>query len=60
MDFLTFIIVHGKGEQSYPHARIKRFVCHWLEPILDVVCFHSSQCHHGGVGAVYVLLKKAK
>ncbi|SFP83227.1 DNA-nicking endonuclease, Smr domain [Enterovibrio norvegicus DSM 15893] len=60
MDVRTVIIVHGKGERTNPPARMKSFVCQWLEQISDVMCVHSAQRHHGGTGAVYVLLKKSQ
>lgn len=60
MDIRTCVIVHGKGERCNPPAMMKSFVCQWLEQISDVQCFHSAQRHHGGTGAVYVLLKKSQ
>jgi len=60
LDVRTVIIVHGKGERGNPPARMKSFVCQWLEQISDVLCVHSAQRHHGGTGAVYVLLKKSQ
>ncbi|TDJ34963.1 MAG: DNA endonuclease SmrA [Gammaproteobacteria bacterium] len=54
----TVLIAHGRGELSKTPARIKSRVAHWLEQIPEVIAFHSAQNHHGGTGAVYVLLKK--
>ena len=34
-------------------------VVHWLPQISEVLAFHSAQRHHGGTGAVYILLKKS-
>ncbi|MCL9782129.1 DNA endonuclease SmrA [Vibrio sp. S4M6] len=59
LDIRTVIIVHGKGEKSNPPALMKSYVSHWLEQIKDVQCAHSAQRHHGGSGAVYVLLRKS-
>lgn len=60
MHIRTLIIVHGKGERSIPATSMKSFVCQWLEQIIDVQCFHSTQRHQGGTGAVYVQLKKSQ
>jgi DNA-nicking Smr family endonuclease len=52
------LISHGRGERSTTPARIKSFVAHWLTQVPDVIAYHSAARHHGGTGAVYVLLKK--
>ncbi|MDG2460152.1 MAG: DNA endonuclease SmrA [Luminiphilus sp.] len=58
----TVLIVHGKG-QSAPEgdrtAILKGYVNHWLRELDAVQAFHSAQPHHGGTGAVYVLLRKS-
>jgi DNA-nicking Smr family endonuclease len=54
----TVLISHGRGERSPTPARIKSFVAHWLTQVPDVVAYHSAARHHGGTGAVYVMLKK--
>jgi DNA-nicking Smr family endonuclease len=59
MDIRTVIIVHGKGERSNPPAMMKSYTSAWLKQIKDVMCFHSAQRHHGGTGAMYVLLRKS-
>lgn len=59
MDIRTVIIVHGKGERSNPPALMKSFTANWLTQIKEVMCVHSAQRHHGGSGAVYVLLRKS-
>jgi DNA-nicking Smr family endonuclease len=59
MDIRTVVIVHGKGERSNPPALMKSHIAHWLPQISDVQCVHSAQQHHGGTGAVYVLLRKS-
>lgn len=53
------IILHGKGELSEPKAFLKSCVNTWLKQIPEVIAFHSAQKHHGGVGALYVLIKKS-
>ncbi len=59
MDIRTVIIVHGRGEKSNPPALMKSYLATWLTQIHDVQCVHSTQRHHGGTGAVYVLLRKS-
>lgn len=58
MDARTVLIVHGKGHNSNPPALMKSYVAFWLSQINEVLCAHSAQPHHGGSGAVYVMLKK--
>ena len=59
MDVRAMVIVHGKGERCHPQAQMKSFVCQWLTQISEVQCYHSAQRHHGGTGALYLLLKKS-
>ncbi len=54
----VILITHGKGAQSNPPARLKSYTNHWLKQVDTVLAFHSAQPQHGGVGSVYVLLKK--
>lgn len=54
----TIVITHGKGERSFPQAVLKSHVNHWLQQHEAVMAFHSAQQRHGGLGSVYVLLKK--
>lgn len=58
-DIRSAIILHGKGELSEPKAFLKSCVNTWLKQIPQVLAFHSAQKHHGGVGALYVLIKKS-
>ena len=60
MDIRTAIIVHGKGEHGDPPALLKSFTNRWLKAIPNVLAFHSAQARHGGVGAVYILIKKSE
>ena len=53
------LIAHGRGEHSATPARIKSYVVAWLREIPEVIAFCSARNHHGGTGAVYVMLKKA-
>lgn len=52
------MILHGKGERSDPPALLKSHVNKWLPELPQVMAFHSAQQHHGGSGAVYILLRK--
>jgi len=56
----TLLIAHGRGEQSATPARLKTYVNHWLREWPQVNAYHSAARHHGGTGAVYVLLKKTR
>jgi DNA-nicking Smr family endonuclease len=59
-DIRSAIILHGKGELSEPKAFLKSCVNTWLKQIPEVIAFHSAQKHSGGVGALYVLIKKSE
>lgn len=60
-DLRTLLILHGKGERNVESpAKIKSYVAKWLKEIPDVLAYHSAQKHHGGTGALYVLLKKSE
>lgn len=55
----TVLILHGKGERNPDKiALLKSHLSVWLPQIDEVLAFHSAQKHHGGTGAVYVMLKK--
>ena len=55
----TAIILPGKGERSEVQALLKSHCNKWLQDIPEVMAFTSAQQMHGGVGAIYVLLKKS-
>lgn len=56
----TLLIKHGIGQNSKPFpAFLKSYVNRWLTQIPEVIAFHSAQKHHGGLAAVYVMLKKS-
>ena len=59
-DLRTVLICHGKGERSKTPAKLKSHTAYWLEQIPEVMAYHSAQKMHGGVGALYVLLKKSE
>lgn len=55
----SVLILHGKGERNPDRiAQIKSHVAKWLPELADVLAFHSAQKHHGGTGAVYVMVRK--
>lgn len=60
----SVMLVHGKGERSGDDARasgvLKGYVDHWLRELPQVQAFSSAQPHHGGTGAVYLLLSKSE
>lgn len=59
-DLRTVMIVHGRGSHSGAGpALLKSYVNKWLPEFEQVQAFVSAQPRHGGVGAVYVLLKKS-
>ena len=52
-------IIHGKGRGAKTEMPIlKNKVNNWLKQIPQVMAFCSAQPNDGGIGAVYVLLKK--
>lgn len=60
-DSRTLLILHGKGERNIQQpAKIKSYVAKWLKEMPEVMAYHSAQKHHGGAGALYVLLKKSE
>lgn len=59
-DVRSALILHGKGERGEQKAIIKSYTRHWLQLIPEVMAFHSAQPHHGGAGALYVLIKKSE
>jgi len=59
----SVMVIHGKGEgraQRERSAILKAWVNLWLRELDVVQAFHSAQPHHGGTGAVYVLLRKSE
>ena len=60
-DMRCLLIVHGKGNRKTDEqATLKSYVAKWLKEIPDVMAFHSATPQHGGVGAVYVMLRKSE
>jgi DNA-nicking Smr family endonuclease len=55
------LVVHGRGKGSLGNKpAIKTHVNQWLRESSNVLAFHSAQAHHGGTGALYVLLKRQR
>ncbi len=52
-------IAHGKGELSKTPGRLKSYLAAWLTEHPEVIAFCSAERQRGGVGAVYVLLRKS-
>ena len=53
------LISPGKGELSRTPGRLKSYLNAWLMEHKEVIAFCSAQRYHGGVGSVYVLVKKS-
>ncbi len=52
-------IVHGKGKGSVSRRPVlKNRINNWLPQLDDILAFCSARVEDGGVGAVYVLLKR--
>lgn len=67
MDFLArqfdrqlrcLLIIHGKGGHQGKPPVIKNQINRWLPQFDEVLAFHSALPKDGGLGAVYVFLKK--
>tara|TARA_R110000851_G_scaffold90253_5_gene197085 strand:+ start:5242 stop:5844 length:603 start_codon:yes stop_codon:yes gene_type:complete len=57
----NILVIHGKGYKSKPYAGLmKSAVCHWLRFIEPVTAYHSATKECGGVGALFVMLKKSQ
>jgi len=56
----SVIILHGKGQRNPDGvAQLKSYLAKWLRELDGVLAFHSAQKHHGGTGAVYVMVRKS-
>ncbi|MDF3054394.1 MAG: mismatch repair protein MutS [Gammaproteobacteria bacterium] len=55
------LVIHGKGAyQESPYPILKNKVNQWLRAHSHVLAFCSANPFQGGVGAVYVLLKRSR
>jgi DNA-nicking Smr family endonuclease len=60
-NYRAVIIVHGKGLRSIGNTPVlKTRVNYWLRDNDNVMGFCPAAPHHGGTGALYVLLKSGK
>ncbi len=55
----SLLISPGKGTFSETPGRLKSYVAAWLQQHPEVIAYCSAQRQHGGVGAVYVLIRKS-
>ena len=57
----VLLIKHGLGLHSKPFpGLLKSYVFRWLQQMPEVLALHSAQSRHGGVAAVYILVKKSE
>jgi len=55
----VILLQHGLGLRNKPiPALIKSYVNQWLPQLPQVLAFHTAIKAHGGVAAIYILLKK--
>lgn len=54
------LISPGKGEHSKTPGRLKSYVAAWLSEHSQVIAYSSALPYHGGVGSVYVLVRKSE
>jgi len=55
----SVLIAPGKGTYSQTPGRLKSYLAYWLEEHPEVIAFCSAERNRGGVGAVYVLVRKS-
>ena len=59
-DIRTVLVNHGRSkERTGMGNRQKSYLYLWLQCLPEVMAFHSALPQHGGIGAIYVLLKKS-
>lgn len=57
----TVLVSHGRGRHEKAHGNLlKTYLAHWLPRIDAVQAFHSAQPAQGGLGALYILLRKSE
>lgn len=55
----TVVINHGRGKHNRaPQSVMRSCLMLWLPKIDEVLAFHSCQPQHGGLAAIYLLLRK--
>jgi len=60
-DIRTVLLNHGRSKDKTSMGnRQKSYLNLWLQSLPEVMAFHSAQPQHGGLGAIYVLLRKSE
>ncbi|MEM7079611.1 MAG: DNA endonuclease SmrA [Pseudomonadota bacterium] len=59
-DWRNLLIASGKGELSPTPGRLKSYLAFWLTEHPEVIAFCSAVRQQGGVGAMYVLVRKSQ
>ncbi len=60
-DIRTVLVNHGRSKDKTSMGnRQKSYLNLWLQKLPEVMAFHSAQPQHGGLGAIYVLLRKSE
>jgi DNA-nicking Smr family endonuclease len=57
MNVRSVLLFFGSGESG---GQLKSYLAQWLPELESVQAFHTALKHHGGVAAVYVLLRKSE
>ena len=52
------LVVHGRGSYQGEAPVLKNLINRWLPQLNEVLAFHTAHPKDGGLGAVYVLLKR--
>jgi len=55
----TVLVTHGRSRRPEALGNVlKTYLNNWLPKLDTVQAFHSAQQAHGGLGAIYILLRK--
>ncbi len=54
------LLIHGRGSYQGEPPVLKNLINRWLPQFDEVLAFHSAHPKDGGLGAVYVLLKRQR
>jgi len=57
IDVRSVLIFYGQGQNA---NLLKSYLAQWLTELPMTQAFHTTQKHHGGSAAVYVLLRKSE
>ena len=59
LELRSVLVIHGRGQRAGSRGPvIKSYLNAWLPDLDEVQAFCSAQKRHGGLGAVYVMLRK--